>query len=107
MLFLRFEPTAGRRRRTNCPMTSTRHGKVVNLPQIFAYHGLFYFIFLVCFTNQLEIVSTKFRKCFTTIKMRCFRIRLASCIHRIKLFSDQIAYPNAKTLHFCYRVNEP
>ena len=29
-----------------------------------------------------------------------FHIRLASCIHRIKFFSDQMAQPNAKTSRF-------
>ena len=42
---------------------------------------------------------------YTAMKTRRFRIRLASSIHWIKFFTDQMALPNANTSRFRRRVN--
>ena len=46
------------------------------------------------------------RLIYMAMKMQYLRIRLVSCLNRIKFFSDQMNEPNAKTSHFRRNVNE-
>ena len=53
------------------------------------------------------MLLTKLRLIYTTTKTQRFRVRLASCINRMKFFTDQMASTNTKMLRFSCRINEP